>query len=111
MKEDKLGNQGCNGCIDCHNSTRCNNCAFCLYCSDLVLEKFMVFNNPVKTRKKYDEIINKVRNQLGFYNHPKLLTKKDIDWLKRNVKQFNKKVLDKIIADSILPDKPKEAGE
>jgi len=69
----------------------------------------MVFNKSVETKEAYLKILNKVREQLGYYKHPKNLTKEDIAWLKKNVKQFDKKVLDKIISDSILPDKSKEA--
>ena len=67
----------------------------------------MIFNKQC-TKKEYESILSKVRNQLGFYKHPKNLSKEDIAWLKKNVKQFDKKVLDKVIEDSILPDKPKE---
>jgi len=66
----------------------------------------MIFNKPVKI-EAYQKILDKVRNQLGYYKHPKNLTKEDIAWLKKNVKQFNQKVLDKVIVNSILPDKPK----
>lgn len=71
----------------------------------------MVFNKSVKTKEAYLKILEKVRNQLSYYKHPKNLTKDDIKWLKENVKQFNQKVLDKIIENSILPDKPKEASQ
>jgi hypothetical protein len=68
----------------------------------------MVFNKSVKTKKAFLEIRDKITSQLGYYIHPKNLTKENIAWLKKNIKQFNRKVLDKIIKDSILPDKPKE---
>jgi arabinogalactan endo-1,4-beta-galactosidase len=67
----------------------------------------MVFNKSVKTKDNYDKIRNKIVSRLGYYKHPKNLTKEDIKWLKKNIKQFDKKVLDKIIQDSVLPDKPK----
>jgi hypothetical protein len=63
----------------------------------------MVFNKSVRTKEAYQKILDKVRNHLGCYKHPTNLTKEDISWLKKNVKQFNQKVLDKIIKDSILP--------
>jgi hypothetical protein len=72
-----------------------------------VLEKYMVFNKQI-SKKEYEKIRNKIQSHLPYYLHPKNLKKKDIDWLKKNVKQFDKKILDKIIKDSILPDKPKE---
>jgi len=72
-----------------------------------MLEKFMVFNKSVKTREAYMKIKNKIQEQLGYYKHPKDLTEQDISWLKKNVKQFDQKVLDKIIEKSIKSDKPK----
>ena len=95
----------CNNSTGCNNSTRCDNCAYCLYCSNLALEKFMVFNKSVMNKEAYIKILDKVRNKLGYYKHPKNLTKEDIAWLKNNIKQFDRKVLDKIIENSILPDK------
>ena len=68
----------------------------------------MIFNKQLKSLKEFKEIRKKITEQLGYYKHPKQLTKTDIDWLKKNIKQFDKKVLDKIIEDSIKPDKPKE---
>ena len=68
----------------------------------------MVFNKPVKTKKAFQEIKDRITSQLGYYKHPKNLTKKDINWLKKNIKQFDKKILDKIMTDSVLPDKPKD---
>jgi hypothetical protein len=70
----------------------------------------MVFNKKVKDKKEFMKIRDKITSQLGLYKHPKNLTKKDIDWLKRNIKQFDKKVLDKIIENSVLRDKPKEVS-
>jgi len=98
------------GCADsayCLNSTECTNCAFCLYCDGLVLKKYHIFNKPVK-KKEYEKIREKILENLGHYLHPKNLTEKNIEWLKKNVKQFDQKVLDRIIANSILPDKPKK---
>ena len=66
----------------------------------------MVFNQKL-SKEEYLIIINKVREHLGYYLHPKQLTKENTKWLEKNVKQFDKKILDKIINDSILPDKPK----
>ena len=112
--QDCSGLQNCRGCIMCNNSTRCdnstgcNNCAYCIYCSDLTLEKFAVFNKSLKDKKSFMEVRDKIVEQLRFYKHPKNLSEQDIDWLKKNVKQFDQKVLDNIMADSILPDKPKE---
>ena len=68
----------------------------------------MVFNKPLKTKESFIEIKDKITFQLGYYKHPQDLTKEDIDWLKKNIKQFDKKVLDKIMKDDIKPDKPKE---
>lgn len=84
----------------------------------------MIFNKSVKTKKEFIKIRDKIRdkiatkeefikirdkiaNKLTYYKHPKQLSKQDIAWLKKNVKQFDKKVLDKIIKDSILPNHPK----
>ena len=69
----------------------------------------MVFNKSVKTKEEFEKIRDKIGGQLGYYKHPKQLTKQDISWLKKNVKQFDQKVLDKVIENSILPDNPKEA--
>jgi len=68
----------------------------------------MVFNKPVKTKEAWLKIENKIRNQLGYYKHPMDLTDTDITWLKKNIKQFDAKVLKEIQADSIKPDKPKQ---
>jgi hypothetical protein len=67
----------------------------------------MVFNKKVP-EKEYHEIRVRIQKHLGIYKHPKQLTTEDISWLKKNIKQFDKEVLNKIITDSILPDKPKE---
>ena len=67
----------------------------------------MVFNKSVRTKKEFIKIREKITSQLGYYKHPKQLTEKDMGWLKKNIKQFDKKVLDKIIEKSILPNKPK----
>ena len=78
-----------------------------MYCDDLTLDKFMIFNKPVKTEKVFNQIKEKIQSQLGYYKHPKNLTTQDIAWLKKNVKQFDQKVLDSIIEKGRLPDKPK----
>jgi hypothetical protein len=74
-----------------------------------VLEKYMVFNKQV-TKKQYEEIKEKIQSHLPYYLHPKNITKEHISWLEKNIKQFDKKVLDKIIENSMLPDKPKETA-
>ena len=96
----------CNNSTWCDNSTRCDNSAYCLFCNELVLEKYHVFNKRV-TPEEYHAIREKVFYKLG-WTHPKRLTKEDIAWLAKNVKQFNKKVLDAVVANSILPDQPKK---
>jgi hypothetical protein len=68
----------------------------------------MIFNKSVKTKEAFKKIRDKITSQLGYYKHPQDLTDKDKKWLKKNIKQFNKLVLDKIIKDSIKSDKPKE---
>jgi hypothetical protein len=68
----------------------------------------MIFNKPVKTKEAYLKILNKVREKLGYYKHPKNLTQQDRNWLKKNIKQYNEKVLNKIIKNSVLSDKPKK---
>jgi hypothetical protein len=78
-----------------------------MFCCDLVLEKFRIFNKKV-TEKEYDRIKNKIHQHLGLWKHPKQLTVKDMGWLRKNIKQYDQKVMDKIIQDSILPEKPKE---
>jgi len=105
----------CQLCINCYNSTSCHNsrecnsstgcktCVECIYCSNLILEKFMVFNKQV-TEKEFIVIKDKINENLGWSKHPIKLSLKDINWLKDNIKQFDQKVLDKIIKDSILPD-------
>ena len=98
---------GCDNSTWCDNSMGCDNCAYCFYCADLVLEKFMVFNKCVGDRESFLEIFNKIYDGLGF-KHPKRLTKSDIAWLKKNIEQFDQKVLDRIIEESMLPDKPRE---
>lgn len=110
---DCKGLQNCRGCINCHNSTFCNNSTschnstYCIYCNDLVLEKFQIFNKQIKNKVEYLKIRNKIQFHLGFCKHPKDLTKKDINWLKKNIKQFDLKVLNEIIKKSIKSDKPK----
>jgi len=97
----------CDNSTGCNNSTWCDNCAYCLYSAGLVLEKYMVFNKKV-TEKEFENIQNKLSQHLPYYLHPKNLTKKHIAWLKKNTKQFDKIVLDKIIQKSQLPDKPRK---
>jgi len=67
----------------------------------------MVFNKSLKNKEEFIKIRDKIQSQLGNYKHPKNLTQEDINWLKENIEQFNQKVLDKIIEDSILPEKPR----
>lgn len=112
-------NKQCNNCVNCYNSTSCHNstfcynstycynCAYCLYCDRLVLEKYHVFNKPV-TKEKYKEIVEKISNKMGIYKHPKKLSEEDISWLKNNIKEFDEEVLNKVIQNSILSDKPKK---
>ena len=95
----------CNNSTWCDNSTWCNNSAFLLYCNGLVLEKYCVFNKQV-TKKQFEEIKDKIRAGLPCYLHPRNLTKENIAWLKKNVKQFSQAVLNEVIANSVLPDKP-----
>jgi hypothetical protein len=66
----------------------------------------MIFNKFVKTKEAFNEMKDKITWQLGYYKHPKELTESDIKWLKENIKQFDKEVLDKVIENSVLPDKP-----
>jgi len=68
----------------------------------------MVFNKQVRNEKAFEEIRQRVVNHLGTFKHPKDLTKKDIEWLKKNVQQFNQKVLNEVIENSIKPDNPKQ---
>ena len=75
----------------------------------MTLEKFKIFNKSVKTKKAFLEIRGKITFQLGYFKHPKDLTEEDIIWLKKNIKQFDMKVLKKIQEDSIKPDNPREA--
>ena len=98
---------GCDNSTSCDNSTGCNNSAYLIYCCDLVLEKFMIFNKQLKDKNEFEEIRNKITLQLGYYKHPKQLSKEDKQWLQDNIKQYDGTVLNKIIEDSILPDKPK----
>jgi hypothetical protein len=70
----------------------------------------MVFNKPLQTKKAFDEIRDKIVSQFGYYKHPKNLTEQDIKWLKKNIKQFDAKVLKAVIDRSELPDKPKVVG-
>ena len=111
--KDKNNNQDCNGlencrgCIECDNSswcdnsTACDNCVNLMYCCDLTLEKFKIFNKSFKTKEAYQKVKNKIITQLGYSKHPKDLTKSEISWLRKNIKQFDSKVLNKIIKDSI----------
>ena len=73
----------------------------------MTLDKFMIFNKSVKTKEAFIKIRDKITSQLGYYKHPKELTESDIKWLKENIEQFDKEVLDKVIENSELPDKPK----
>jgi len=57
----------------------------------------MIFNKPVKTKEEYDKIKNEIHARLGYSTQPNELTEEDIEWLKENVKQFDKEVLGKII--------------
>ena len=66
----------------------------------------MVFNKSVKTKETFNQIRDKITSKLGYYKHPKELTKEDINWLKENIEQFDQEVLDKVIENSILPDNP-----
>jgi hypothetical protein len=70
-----------------------------------VLEKYQVFNKQV-TKGEYEKIKEKIQSHLPYYLHPKNLTKDDIAWLKKNIKQFDQKVLNRIIETSELPDNP-----
>jgi hypothetical protein len=98
---------GCDNSTECYNSTRCYNCVNCVYCCDLTLQKYMIFNTKV-SKEEYNQTLKKLIENFGYYTHPQKLTKENKKWLKENVKQYNAKILDKIIEDSILPDKPKE---
>jgi hypothetical protein len=66
----------------------------------------MIFNKYVKTKEAFIDIQKKITRQLGHYKHPKELTESDIKWLKENIEQFDKEVLDKVIKNSELPNKP-----
>jgi hypothetical protein len=68
----------------------------------------MVFNKQIDSKKEYIKIRDKIQSQLGYYKHPKQLTEQDKTWLKDNIKQYDEKVLNEIIENSILPDKPKK---
>ena len=98
----------CDNSTWCRNSTKCDNSAYLLFCNGLVLEKYRIFNKKV-TPKEWDRTWVMVCGFLGL-THPNQLTKEQIVWLKKNVKQFDAKVLKKVVDNSILPDKPKEAG-
>lgn len=83
-------------CIDCVGCNRC------LFCSDLVGEKFMIFNQQVN-EKTYDKIRGDIWEGLGFSEgtiavHPTQLNETHIRWLEDNVKQFDRKVLNKIMS-------------
>ena len=67
----------------------------------------MIFNKQIDSKKKYIDIRSKIQSQLGSYKHPKQLTKEDKEWLKVNIEQYDDKILNKIIKNSILPNKPK----
>ena len=69
----------------------------------------MVFNKQLPSEEAYKTVQYKIQEHLGEYKHPQNLTKEDIAWLKKNIIQFDQKVLDEIITNSILPDKPREA--
>jgi hypothetical protein len=64
-----------------------------------------VFNKQV-SKEQYEKIREKIQSNLPYYLHPKNLTKENIAWLKKNVRQFDQTVLDRIIEHSVLPDKP-----
>ena len=98
----------CDNSAWCNNSTRCNNSAYCIYCNQLTLEKFCIFNKSVKTKDAFNKIKDKIQSQLGYWKRPEQLTDADKKWLKENVKQFNEKILNEIIKNSITPEKPKE---
>ena len=66
----------------------------------------MIFNKQV-TKYEFNRIKEKIQNNLGYWTRPEQLTKDQIKWLKDNIKQFNKEVLDKIIENSKTPDNPK----
>jgi len=66
----------------------------------------MIFNKCV-SKERYNELKFKIQNQLGYYKRPEQLTDEDKTWLKENIKEFDSKVLDKIIEESITPNKPK----
>mgnify|MGYP001576052382 CR=1 FL=1 len=66
----------------------------------------MIFNKSVETKDAFIKISKKIINQLGYYKHPKDLTKDNIKWMENNIKQFDNSVLQTIIKDSIKPDKP-----
>jgi hypothetical protein len=70
------------------------------------LEKYRIFNKKV-SKEVFEEVKNKVGKGLPYYLHPKSLTKENIAWLKKNVKQFDQKVLNRILERSVLPDNPK----
>jgi ribosomal protein S25 len=67
----------------------------------------MIFNKSVKTKKAFQKIKEKITSQLGYYKHPKDLTKEDKKWLIKNIKQFDEKILNKILDDGRKSDKPK----
>lgn len=120
MTKDKNGNPNCNECnnntwglnslwcnnstwcynsIRCKNCTKCDNSAYLLYCCDMILEKFRIFNKKV-TKREFERTSDKIHSYLGHWKPSEQLTKEDISWLKKNVKQFDIKVLNKIIEDS-----------
>ena len=74
----------------------------------MTLEKFMVFNQSVKTKDEFLKIKDKITSQLGYYKHPQDLSDQDKKWLKENIEQFDEVILNKIINDSRKSDKPKE---
>jgi tartrate dehydratase alpha subunit/fumarate hydratase class I-like protein len=67
----------------------------------------MVFNKQL-TKEEFEKVRDKIREHLPYYLHPKNLTKEHIEWLEKNIKQFDKEVLNRIIKNSELPEKPKE---
>ncbi|MCK9602984.1 MAG: hypothetical protein M0R66_01175 [Candidatus Omnitrophica bacterium] len=63
-----------------------------------------MFNQQV-SKQEFEEIKAKIWKGLPYHLHPKNLSTENVAWLKKNVKQFNQKVLDEIVAQSVLPNK------
>ena len=78
----------------------------CLYDNGVIDVKAML-RNKKNDRSKHDDL-RAMGNLCRYHDikHDTNLHEEFISWLKKNVKQFDKKVLDKIIEDSVLPDKP-----